>query len=168
MERSVYTDAIQRSREWVKDLFTINGTFNPPPLFSDHLTVDTCRHLSFDFAQNIAYPYNPLQPGPLYFLCPQKVHLFGICCEAIPRQVNYLIDEAFYTGKGANTVISLLHHYLCHHSLGETQLHLHADNCVGQNKNNYLLRVSMITLCCTDLLSTFNLVLCLAGVMWPI
>ena len=104
--------------------------------------------------------YNPV-------LCPQKVHLFGVCCEAIPRQVNYLIDEAYYTGKGANTVINLLHNYLCHHSIGEKQLHLHADNCVGQNKNNYLLRVSVITKFLYSILS-LNLVLCLAGFMWPI
>ena len=95
------------------------------------------------FVQNMCYPQDPLQPGLLYFLVERKVHLFGICCEAIPRQVNYLIDEAHCIGKGANTVISLVHHYLVHHSLGEQHLHLHADNCVGQNKNNYLIRVSL-------------------------
>ena len=51
------------------------------------------------------------------------------------RQVNYLIDEAVNTGKGANSIISMLHHYLEHHSLGESDLTLHADNCSGQNKN---------------------------------
>ena len=60
--------------------------------------------------------------------------------------MNYIIDEANYTGKGANTVVSLLHNYLEYHSLGEKHLHLHADNCVGQNKNNTLLRVSSIQL----------------------
>ena len=37
-----------------------------------------------------------------------------------------MIDEAANTGKGANTIISLLYST---HSLGETNLHLNADNC---------------------------------------
>ena len=65
-------------------------------------------HYSFDFAQQVHYPSNPLQPGPIYFLTPRKVAIFGVCCEAIPWQVNFLIDEASDTGKGANTVVSLL------------------------------------------------------------
>ena len=63
---------------------------------------------SFDFAQQVHYPSNPLQPGPIYFLTPRKVAIFGICCEAISQQVNFIIDAACNTGKGANTVVSLL------------------------------------------------------------
>ena len=33
----------------------------------------------------------------------------------------------------------MLHHFLAHHGLGETSVHLHADNCTGQNKNRYLM-----------------------------
>ena len=55
-------------------------------------------------------------------------------------QVNYLIDEAINTGKGANNIISMLHHFLQTHNLGETQLHLHADNCSGQNKNHFVMQ----------------------------
>jgi len=55
--------------------------------------------------------------------------------------VNYLVDEACTIGEngslshGANSVISMLHHFFDQHSLGETKLELHADNCGGQNKN---------------------------------
>ena len=93
-------------------------------------------HYSFDYAQQIHYPYNDQQPGPAYFLTARKCQLFGVCCEAQSKQVNYLIDEAEITGKGANTTISLVHHYLENHSLGEENALLHCDNCVGQNKNN--------------------------------
>ena len=58
-------------------------------------------------------------------------------CEAIPQQVNFLIDEAVTAGKGANATISYVHYYFAHHGLGETDAHLNADNCAGQNKNNY-------------------------------
>ena len=37
-------------------------------------------------------------------------------------------------GKGANAVVSMLHHFFEVHGLGE-DVHLHADNCGGQNKN---------------------------------
>ena len=40
---------------------------------------------------------------------------------------------------GANAVISMLHHYFDIHSAHEGKCHLHADNCVGQNKNRYLI-----------------------------
>ena len=51
-------------------------------------------------------------------------------------QINYLIDEAENVGKGADATISLLHHFLATHGLQEEDVNLHADNCVGQNKNN--------------------------------
>ena len=46
-------------------------------------------HYSFDFAQQVHLPSDPLQPGPIYFLTPRKCVLFGVCCEAIPLQVRY-------------------------------------------------------------------------------
>ena len=53
-------------------------------------------HYSDDYAQQVHIPSNQQQPGPIYFKTPRKCGLFGICCEGIPRQVNYLIDEAHY------------------------------------------------------------------------
>jgi len=53
--------------------------------------------------------------------------------------VTYLIDEACNVGKGANSIISMLHHFFEVHGLGETSAHLHADNCTGQNKNRFMM-----------------------------
>ena len=102
-------------------------------------SVDSTVHFSFDFGQQVHIPSNPLQPGPIYFKTPHKCGVFGITCEAVPWQVNYLIDKASDVGKGANTTISYVHHYFENHGLGETHVHLHADNCSEQNKNNYFI-----------------------------
>jgi hypothetical protein len=97
-------------------------------------------HYSFDYAQQVHYPNDPQQPGPVYFLSARKCQIFGVCCEPLGRQVNYLIDEAEVVGKGANATVSLLYHYLNVHGQKEQHLMLHADNCVGQNKNNCLIQ----------------------------
>lgn len=144
-ERSCYRTAVTECKKVVKEHFKADdGTYAPPPVGAVHPsgTGPKRMHYSFDFAQQVHYPHNPLQPGPIYFKTPRKCAVFGVCCEALPRQVNYLIDESCDTGKGANTVVSLLHHFLEHHALGETELGLHADNCSGQNKNNTVLQVT--------------------------
>ena len=142
-ERSCYRTAVKDCRDAIKQHFTSDGILTIPspgsavPMGNGPDTV----HYSFDFAQQVHYPHNPLQPGPMYFKTARKCAVFGVCCEGIPRQINYLIDEASDVGKGANTVVSLLHHFLEHHGLGEIDVGLHADNCVGQNKNNTVLQV---------------------------
>ena len=100
-------------------------------------------HYSFDFAQQVHYPSDPLQPGPIYFKCPRKCGLFGVACEAFPKQVNFLLDESVHTGKGANTVVSMLHYFFDHYGVGECGVHLHADDCSGQNKNSCMMQYLM-------------------------
>lgn len=136
-ERSVYKEALERAKASVVAHFTTDGTFSPPPPASQQPanTIAIFAHYSFDMAQQVFYPNNPLQPGPMYFLTPRKCAIFGVCCESIPRQVNYLIDEAVDMGKGFNAIVSMLHHFFVYHGQGEKRVHLHADNCGGQNKN---------------------------------
>ncbi|MEQ2187146.1 hypothetical protein GOODEAATRI_001569 [Goodea atripinnis] len=85
------------------------------------------------------FPSNPLQPGPMYFLTPWKCGLFGVSCEGLQKQVNFLIDEGMSSGKGNNEVISYMHHFFTHFGVGETDVDLHCDNCTGQNKNYFML-----------------------------
>ena len=99
-----------------------NITSNPPLLM----------HYSFDYAQQVHYPFNAQQPGPIFFKTARKCGIFGVSCEATSSQMNCLIDEADEIGEGANATISLIHHYLQTHGLKERHLLLHADNCVGQ------------------------------------
>ena len=100
-------------------------------------------HYSWDFAQQLHYPFEDQQVGPIFFKTPRRAQLFGICNEGIPRQYNYLIDEEHFIEKNANTVISLLDHFFTNYGLGEKWVHLSADNCTGQNKNNALLQYLM-------------------------
>jgi len=104
---------------------------------------DIVMSYSWDFAQQFQYPFEDQQVGPIYFKTPRRAQLFGICCEGSARQINYLIDEADFLEKNANTVISLLDHFFLHHGLGEVSAYLTADNCVGQNKNNALIQYLM-------------------------
>ena len=136
-ERSVYRAALETAKASVVAHFTEDGTFSPPLPASQRPanTTPITAHYSFDMAQQVFYPNDPLQPGPMYFLTPRKCAIFGVCCESLPRQVNYLIDEAVDMGKGSNAIVSMLHHFFAHHGLGEKTVHLHADNCGGQNKN---------------------------------
>ena len=88
-------------------------------------------------------PRIPYSLAPSSSRPPRKVQFFAVHAEGISRQMNYLIDEASSCGKGANVVISMVHHFLAKYGVGEDHLELHADNCSGQNKNNHMMRYLM-------------------------
>ena len=67
------------------------------------------RIISFNYAQQVYYPSDPLQPGPIYFLTPRKCTFIGVNCEALLQQIKFLTDEAGDCGKGVNAVVSRLH-----------------------------------------------------------
>ena len=77
-----------------------------------YLLYDGDEHDSFDYAQQVHYPFNEQQPGPVYFLTARKCQNFGVFNDGQSKQVNYLIDVANVTGKGANSTISYIHYYL--------------------------------------------------------
>ena len=139
-----HLNCAQAKRELYRNTYSVAGTtfqsieddvdFNES---HEPCSFDGTMHYSFDYAQQVHYPSNPLQPGPIHFKTPRKCGIFGVNCEAVPRQVNYLIDESATVGKGANATISYVHHFFAQHGLGETDIHLHADNCTGANKKNY-------------------------------
>ena len=91
-------------------------------------------HYSFDYAQQVHIPAIPCNLGQ------SSSRLLGsVGYLDLPRQVNFLIDKGTSAGKGANATISYVNYYFEHHGLGETDMQLNADNCSGQNKNNYFL-----------------------------
>ena len=115
-ERFFYKTKCKECADETITHFDVDGEFQPPPLASQipANSGDFKAHYSFDYAQQIHYP-SDLQPGPIYFLVPRRCSVFGMYCEAIPRQVNFLCDEAGDCGKGANTVVSQLHYFFQHH-----------------------------------------------------
>ena len=110
----------------------------------DTRSVPQYAHYMFDFAEQVHIPHQARQVGPIYFKVCRKIQVFGICCDSNRKQVNYLIDEDNGIGvngtntHGPNSVISMLDQYFTKHALQESNCHLHCDNCVGQNKNNYV------------------------------
>ena len=97
--RSVYRAALETAKASVVTHFTKDGTSPPPASQRPANTTPISAHYSFDMAQQVFYPSDPLQPGPVYFLTPRKCAIFSVCCESLPRQVNYLIDEAVDVGR---------------------------------------------------------------------
>jgi hypothetical protein len=94
-------------------------------------------HYTFDFMQSLAIPQFADQTKEMYYFSLRNIHLFSIRDDGAQMQYNYLYDEG-EGGKGANYVISLLCHFLRHRTpeTAAIVMHLHADNCCGQNKNN--------------------------------
>ena len=127
-ERQYYLDCIHKAEE------SIGNEYIPQ-----------YGHYTFDFAQTAHLPYHARQVCLLYFKSPLKVQLFGICNDGPKLQTTYIYDESQSIGinstkvHGSNAVISMLDHFFDVHSLNEATIHLHADNCVGQNKNRFVL-----------------------------
>lgn len=115
-ERSYYKKRYQESEEVIKKFLIQSLSRNVP------LLVKGMVHYSFDMEQQVHFPYNPQQPGPIFFKTQRKFGVFGVYCEAIPQQIIYLIDEAVTTGKSANCIISLLHHFFESYDVGEDEV----------------------------------------------
>ncbi len=165
LERSYYKTTCDNCRSKIREHFSSNdGTFSPPSpnCNTSPNSVDISCHYSFDYSQQVHFPADPLQPGPIFFLTPRKCNIFGVHCEAIPRQVKFLIDEAVLCGKGSNAVISQLHYFFSHHGLGEKHVFLHCDNCTGQNKNHFVMQY-LAWRCMTELHSSIAISFLVVG-----
>ena len=72
-ERSLYRKAVDTAKESVRQCFSSTGTFTPPGPASKTPSCSRAieAHYSFDMAQQVFYPNDPQQPGPMYFLTPR-------------------------------------------------------------------------------------------------
>ena len=132
-ERQYYRDLIDGARE------SIDNSDD------DDDCTEGIAHYTFDYAQQLELPYHTRQVGPLYFKVRFRVQLFGIAEEARNKQVNFLFHEGQAIGQdgkkahGPNAVVSMLDEFMTNHANDKRQVHFHADNCVGQNKNKSVL-----------------------------
>lgn len=99
-------------------------------------------HYTVDFSLECPFALQYRSSWSTYFKSPLKVHIFGLDDDAVTWQVNYLLPEGKTIGvddslsRGPNVIVSMLDHFFLNHAHGEEEIHLHADNCFGQNKTN--------------------------------
>ena len=80
VEWSFYKTSCDECKRTVNACFTgEDGVFKPPaPLDAPHSNLEEIEvHYSFDYAQQVHYPLDPLQLGPIYFLAPGSVACLG-------------------------------------------------------------------------------------------
>jgi hypothetical protein len=94
-----------------------------------------------DFSQNLTLPSVSSTPSQWYFLSLWAVNMFGIYYTNRQIQYNYIYDETT-ASKGSDEVISMLNHFITtlDAAQGPSQLTIYADNCTGQNKNNFVVK----------------------------
>ncbi|KAE9235276.1 hypothetical protein PF002_g11589 [Phytophthora fragariae] len=95
-----------------------------------------------DFSQNLTLPSVSATPSQWYFLSLVNVYLFGIYYANKNIQYNYVYEESV-AGKGTDEVNSMLFHFIQKIVVanGHQKLTIYADNCGGQNKNNFVVKM---------------------------
>jgi len=135
--RLVYKNDIERARKSLLELK------------KGYVQLETyVAHYTFDFMQNLALPNFADMTKDMYFFSLRNIYVFSIRDDGEGKQFNYLYDEGD-GGKGANYVISMLFYFLSHRDrhFSTLTIHLHADNCCGQNKNNIVMHFFLLMLC---------------------
>ncbi len=101
-----------------------------------------------DYCQYMETPYfGKVEPGETYHYSPKTINVFGIvnCNQEKELSHSYSYGKE-HGGKGGNNVALLLMKHLDDRGLLDGTkrkiLNVVMDNCAGQNKNNYLLRLA--------------------------
>ena len=100
---------------------------------------DTVDTFHFDFQQNMPTP--KLTVGVQFYLRLLWTYLFGIYSASVQMTTAFMWHELL-ARRGCDNVISCLNRFIFHTALGRTGAKWSiwwADNCPGQNKNNYIM-----------------------------
>ena len=113
IERSFYKTMCDENKRYIKEYFTSNDEFEPPPPNSQlpANSNDIVVHYSFDYAQQIHFPSDPLQPVPFTFLLQESVGYLALIMKPYLVRSIFWCDEAGDCGKGCNTVVSQWHFF---------------------------------------------------------
>ena len=109
----------------------------------------TFFHGVFDFAETMLLPMPLRPPGWVYYTTGLKMDIFGFSVSNTKHHFHYALTEGHWPeSKGPDCVISMVHDALGREPARSFRRHeLHADNCGGQNKNNYVLQyLSLLTI----------------------
>ena len=109
------------------------------PDLPDLNTIDAVDIFHFDFQQNLPTP--ELSVGKQFYLTLLWTYLFGVYSASTKMTTTFMWHELL-ARRGCNNVISCLSRFIFHTTLGRTGAKWSiwwADNCPGQNKNNYIM-----------------------------
>jgi hypothetical protein len=101
-----------------------------------------------DYCQNMEMPFfGKDQPGETYYYTPKTINLLGIVdCNSEKEILHAYAYSEEEGGKGGNNVASLIMKHLHDRKLLDgkkrKRLNIVMDNCPGQNKNNFVLRLA--------------------------
>jgi hypothetical protein len=101
-----------------------------------------------DYFQNMEMPFfGKDQPGETYYYTPKTINLFGIVnCNEEKEILHAYAHSEEEGGKGGNNVASLIMKHLKDRGFldgkKQNQLNIIMDNCPGQNKKNFVLRLA--------------------------
>ena len=102
-------------------------------------SVEAIDLFHFDFQQNMPTP--KLTVGKQFYLCLLWTYLFGVFVASTDTLCAFMWNE-LVAHRGANDVVSCLSRFIFDTKLGRTGAKWSiwwADNCGGQNKNNYVI-----------------------------
>jgi hypothetical protein len=128
------------------------STIKDNPMIDDDQWESAIDCIFGDYSQNLDLPYlGEHQPGETYYFSPLTVNCFGIANVGMEKAT--LTAYIYHEGegkKGGNNVASLIHRYLDKEALinrdrpPRKELNIVMDNCGGQNKNRYVLRLATL------------------------
>lgn len=96
--------------------------------------------LVIDYSQNHTIPSVASTPSQWYFMSLVAVYVFGVYYANEAKQYNFVYTER-EAGKGSNKINSMLRKFVNEViAPGTKHLTVYADNCGGQNKNNFVLK----------------------------
>jgi len=96
-ERSLYNSMMHRPPVMIVDW----------PLWNRTLHVATWWPCTTLLLTHRNFTWRPSAAEPYLFVIPRKCAVFGVCCEAVPQQVNFQLHQA----KCANAAVSYLHFF---------------------------------------------------------
>ena len=132
-KRSSYRAAVEESKRQARATFKASdGSFVPPN-----------TNCTIDFAQQVHYSSNPLQPRSIYFLTPRKAALFGSAAKPFPDRWTLLSTRLLTLERVPMQLSACLTTFFNHHGLRETTVSLHADNCTAQKKSYTMMQYLM-------------------------